>query len=242
MSSHTMSSQLISAGRKTITAGIATLALVAGLSAPASAAQQQVTCGGVPATIVGTSGNDVLRGTPGDDVIAGLQGFDEIHGLGGNDILCGGTDRDIMYGGQGFDIMFGGPGPDLMYATESAIRFDDVRGARMFGGEGNDFMIGSNRWDRMQGGSGNDQIWGKNGRDWIRGGPDHDGIRGGGGQDDIYGGSGFDHIELEGPDVVRGGPSKKDRCEYISGEPTSVQSCEVAFNEAAEPYTLLPFS
>ena len=48
----------------------------------------QFTCHGFAATIVGTSGNDLLIGTPGDDVIVGLGGNDNIKGWGGKDRIC----------------------------------------------------------------------------------------------------------------------------------------------------------
>ncbi|HEY0398453.1 MAG TPA: hypothetical protein VGF00_08705, partial [Acidimicrobiia bacterium] len=54
---------------------------IAVCSTPAGA--QVPTCLGLPATIVGTMGNDVLNGTPGNDVIIGLGGDDTINGLGG---------------------------------------------------------------------------------------------------------------------------------------------------------------
>lgn len=40
------------------------------------------TCKGLPATIIGTGGLDVINGTAGDDVIAGMGGDDAIDGLG----------------------------------------------------------------------------------------------------------------------------------------------------------------
>ncbi|MFH0351182.1 MAG: hypothetical protein ACHBMF_04515 [Chromatiales bacterium] len=42
-----------------------------------------VTCNGLPATILGTFGQDTLVGTPGNDVIHGRGGNDTIRGLGG---------------------------------------------------------------------------------------------------------------------------------------------------------------
>ena len=57
------------------------LGLVIGLavvSTPAEAVQQ--TASGVRCTVVGTSGNDVLRGTRGRDVICGRGGHDRIDG------------------------------------------------------------------------------------------------------------------------------------------------------------------
>ena len=53
------------------------------------AAHAAPTCGGRPASIVGTEAADTLAGTDGADVIAGLGGDDPINGLGGNAVICG---------------------------------------------------------------------------------------------------------------------------------------------------------
>ena len=50
------------------------------LPSSALSAQTGVTCDGLRATIIGTSGDDVLLGTENADVIAGLQGNDQIRG------------------------------------------------------------------------------------------------------------------------------------------------------------------
>ena len=44
------------------------------------------TCFGVPATIIGTDGDDDLVGTDGADVIASLGGNDEVHPGDGDDL------------------------------------------------------------------------------------------------------------------------------------------------------------
>ncbi len=75
-------------------------------TSPASTA---VRCHGVPATIVGTPGNDNLIGTAGPDVIAALGGNDYVSGSDGNDIICGGEGTDILEGGAGDDAIYGGP-------------------------------------------------------------------------------------------------------------------------------------
>jgi hypothetical protein len=90
-----------------------------------------VMCNGLPATIIGTTGNDTLVGTPGDDVIHGLGGNDRISGLGGNDVLCGGPGRDRLSGGPGHD--------------------------RLLGQGGGDVLIGGGGRDRCDGGSGRDR-------------------------------------------------------------------------------------
>jgi RTX calcium-binding nonapeptide repeat (4 copies) len=73
------------------------------------------TCFGVPATIVGTSGNDVIYGTNGNDVIAALGGTDAVHGRGGNDLMCGGIGTDRLFDGFGRDSLDGGTYFDTAY-------------------------------------------------------------------------------------------------------------------------------
>ena len=70
-------------------------------------------CDGLPATISGTPGDDVLVGTDGDDVIAGRGGDDVIDGLGGDDIICGGKGDDHLVGGAGDDKTGGYLGDDI---------------------------------------------------------------------------------------------------------------------------------
>ena len=74
-------------------------------SAPASA--QSTYCYGYPATIVGTSGDDILLGTANRDVIVGLGGRDYVEGRGGNDVICGGDGIDSLHGGSGNDWISG---------------------------------------------------------------------------------------------------------------------------------------
>lgn len=79
-------------------------------------------CRGLPATIVGTQGRDIIMGTAGPDVIHGLGGNDVIRGNGGNDIICGGSGNDRLFGGLGRDRLFGGPGKDLLNAGRGRDR------------------------------------------------------------------------------------------------------------------------
>ena len=104
------------------------------------------TCGGEPATIVGTEGDDELRGTPGRDVIVGLGGDDEIGGVDGRDRLCGGPGDDLLYGGRHDDRLVGGPGDDFMTGGGG----EDA----LFGGDGGDYLTTG---ERVDGGSGSDR-------------------------------------------------------------------------------------
>jgi uncharacterized repeat protein (TIGR01451 family) len=117
------------------------------------------TCRGVPASITGTAGNDVIAGTPGRDVIATLGGNDTIVALGGHDLVCA---------GRGDDYIGAGPGAD-----------------RVFGGAGKDRLVGRGGPDTLKGGPGGDLLKGGRGADRLRGGPGVDRCRGGAGADSI---------------------------------------------------------
>ncbi|MBT8239689.1 MAG: DUF4352 domain-containing protein [Acidimicrobiia bacterium] len=108
----------------------------------------------MPATKVGTEGNDFLLGTEGVDVIVGLGGNDIIRGLGGNDYLCGGNGRDRLFGGFGNDYLEGGKKNDI-------IKGDQGRD-QLFGNQGNDRLFGGPGRDVLEGGSGvRDKLFGK---------------------------------------------------------------------------------
>ena len=107
---------------------------------------QAATCNGLVASIVGTSGNDILFGTGGDDVIVGLDGNDVIRGLGGDDTICGDNGRDRLFGGRGNDALFGGKKNDILKGDQGR----DV----LFGNQGKDRLAGGGAGDVLEGGSG----------------------------------------------------------------------------------------
>lgn len=221
--------------------GLTVAALIGGtLAAPAQAGAQTVPmCGGQPATIIGTAGSDFLEGTSGNDVIFGAQGDDTIFGFGGDDIICAGQGNDVVIGGQGFDILFGAQGDDVLFAADGSSEADrkDVRGARIFGGAGDDLIVGSDRWDRMQGGQGIDSLAGYEGRDWMRGGGDGDFLDGGANIDDMHGGNGADRMRATTDDIVRGS-NGNDLCE-LNGTPAMLLSCSEN-SQAFAPARSLP--
>ena len=100
-----------------------------------SRASASITCLGVPATIVGTPGNDILRGTPGDDVIVGLAGNDVIDGRGGDDRICGGDGNDVIQGGAGSDRVDGGAGNDVINMVDGVRGNDTVNGGSHVSGD-----------------------------------------------------------------------------------------------------------
>ena len=113
--------------------------LTPGIAAAAPTAATRARCAGRPATIAGTTRDDILRGTRRADVIASLGGDDVVLGAGGNDIICLGTGNDRAHGGAGADLVRGGPGRDLI-----------------LGGPGPDLLIGNGALDLARGGPGQD--------------------------------------------------------------------------------------
>jgi hypothetical protein len=81
---------------------------------PGGSGGARLACNATPATIVGTSADDVRRGTPGQDVMVGFAGDDTLVGIAGNDIICGGPGRDKLKGGKGADKLYGGSGRDIL--------------------------------------------------------------------------------------------------------------------------------
>jgi Ca2+-binding RTX toxin-like protein len=97
-------------------------------------------CKGQAATLVGTSGNDVLTGTSGRDVVAALGGNDVVTSLGGNDLICAGAGRDKVNAGGGKDRLLGQGGND-----------------RLRGAGGKDNLRGGGGTDKCNGGPGKDK-------------------------------------------------------------------------------------
>lgn len=119
------------------------------------------TCRGIPATIVGTSGDDTVVGTGGRDVIATFRGNDTILSLAGGDLVCAGSGADYVGAGSAAD--------------------------RAFGGSGKDRLLGRGGPDTLKGNAGNDVLKGNRGSDRLRGGSGFDRCRGGAGVDSIRG-------------------------------------------------------
>jgi len=127
-------------------------------------------CNGLTATIVGTSGDDILQGTWQDDVIVGLGGDDTIFGQAGADTICGGDGDDIINGASQDDTIFGGAGDDVISGKSGA---DTI-----FGGPGNDTLDGDSQSDTINGDNGDDAINGGAGPDVLDGGNGVDTIDG----------------------------------------------------------------
>ncbi len=143
-----------------------------------------LTCNGLPATIVGTTGNNVINGTNGNDVIVGLGGNDTINGGNGDDVICGGAGNDTLNGGSGNDTLLGSYGLDILNGQNGVDTLD--------GGDGNDTLDGGNDPDTLSGGNGSDSLTGGSGNDSLNGGADNDTLAGNNGNDSLTGGAGAD--------------------------------------------------
>jgi len=208
------------------TAFATTLGLVAAttvvLTGPVLAAAP--TCGGEPATIVGTAGDDVLVGTRGSDVIVGLAGDDQLRGRGGDDLLCGDAGRDVLRGGPGADLLDVGPDvggdadvvtydtaprgveADMRSGTVTGQGRDTVTGERfaLHGSPHDDYLVGGAGTEVLAGLGGDDRVVGTEADDVLYG----DGVRPNRmvGDDVIYGTTGNDSITGgRGDDSISGG-------------------------------------
>jgi Tol biopolymer transport system component len=90
-------------------------------------------CGGKPATILGTKGKDKIKGTKRNDVIVAFAGNDIVDGGGGNDRICGGAGNDVLRGGAGNDLLVGEAGKDRLDGGPGTDRLD--------GGSGSDVCV-----------------------------------------------------------------------------------------------------
>jgi Ca2+-binding RTX toxin-like protein len=75
-------------------------------------------------TVIGGSGNDVLRGDEFDNVLHGGGGHDLLRGGAGNDDLSGQGGRDVLMGDAGDDELYGQGAPDLLVGGVGADFLD----------------------------------------------------------------------------------------------------------------------
>lgn len=168
---------------------LAVAAMVASLlSAAPAGAQTRFYCEGHEATIVGTSGDDVLIGTRGVDVIVALGGNDTIRARSGDDLICAGSGDDLIWGNNGADLIHGGDGADF------------IRGNR-----GKDSIFGGGGADKIRGGKHDDILRGDDGDDELRGGNGLDSLFGDRGVDELFGDFGRDFLLADVGEPADGG-------------------------------------
>jgi len=192
--------------------------------------------GGDSLTLVG--GPALTTIDNGDDTLDGGAGDDSLYGGAGNDMLLGGAGDDLIDGGAGWDTVsyadanarvslflnqseqdLGGEiGTDTLISIENAIgtRFNDrINGDNadndLYGGSGDDLLIGLGGNDRLYGEDDNDTLIGSGGDDYLSGGAGNDWLNGVGGRDTLIGDSGDDMlIGGVGVDLIDGGTGRDD--------------------------------
>lgn len=192
------------------------------------------TCHGVPVTIFGTMGPDVIIGTDGPDSIVALAGADVVDGADGDDRICdsveeglgstawafvddaaadrfvGGAGNDDLNSSLGSNVLRGGTGDDYLFGC-----------CEQRGGPGNDTLLGGSAGSELLiGGPGQDRVLGDGeeglkeaplgpGVDVIHGGEGNDYLSGQAGPDRIFGGAGHDFITgKSGRNRLSGGPGE----------------------------------
>jgi hypothetical protein len=101
-----------------------------------------ISCGLLPATVVGTSAADVVNGTDGPDVITTRGGDDTVRGRGGDDRICLGSGNDFAAGGPGDDRINGSAGDDELLGQGGNDRLHDRMGNNTVdGGGGIDYCV-----------------------------------------------------------------------------------------------------
>jgi predicted extracellular nuclease len=115
------------------------------------------TCQGLPATIIGTPGDDVLIGTNQADVIVAFGGNDTILAGNGDDVICAGYGDDTIDGGNGIDSIDAGYGNDTINGGNGNDVIDGGFGDDVVSGDrGDDVLDGGDGVDTIDGGRGND--------------------------------------------------------------------------------------
>jgi Ca2+-binding RTX toxin-like protein len=247
---HPLTSMGVRELKKTSAAVSVAVAVMAAALSPSAAAGGE-SCGGRPATIVGSHRSETIEGTRFADVIAALGGNDVIRSLAGNDLVCGGEGNDKVIAANGHDMVRGQGGNDTMQGGRGDDRLDgggdadtasykdsdtpvsanlDIRAAI---GEGADALvaverlIGSDHADTLTGDAGRNSITGLGGADRIEALGGIDIQKGGVGDDRISGGDGVDsHYGGPGDDFMDGGDGSDTPSFKFSPGPVTVDMAE----------------
>ena len=117
-------------------------------------------------TLVGLSGDDVIKAGTGDDILEGGAGNDTLDGAAGNDTLDGGAGVDKLIGGAGDDTLDGGDNEDALDYTgsNSKISLDSALGTATDGLGGTDTF---QNVEAFYGSSYDDELLGKAGDETV---------------------------------------------------------------------------
>jgi Ca2+-binding RTX toxin-like protein len=186
-----------------------------------------------------TTDRIVVYGTENDDTIApGQNGMAlntdgdvdvtftpgileiEIHGLGGDDFINGRGQGGAGLAFQGPLWLYGGPGDDELIGSARADHLD--------GGPGNDIIYGHGGDDLLLGGPGDDFLAGSEGNDVIVGGPGSDSMLGGFGDDTLHADDG------EADTQIHGGPGVDVAYVDLGVDPATI-AVETVLGGSSEP-------
>ncbi len=191
-------------------------------------------------------------------LLEGGAGSDLMFGGAGNDVLVGGTDADRLFGGAGDDMLIGAGGDasaaalqaqlagktndqmeDLLETDATLSGGSNPEGGSLYGGEGDDILIGTAGSDSLSGGAGSDRLFGGAGSDTMQGGAGDDEMFGGSGNDALYGGAGKDLLRGgAGNDFLDGGAGN-DRIEGGAGNDLILFDNEDTFIAGGDDFDIL---
>jgi Ca2+-binding RTX toxin-like protein len=187
-------------------------------------------------TLVGGKGDDTLRSGAGNDSDVGGAGNDRLIGSIGDDTLLGGAGNDLLTpgkhklgdGNDGADFVSGGPGVDTAdfseVMTDMSITLDGIANDGPAG-------VGANIMpdvENLFGGLGNDTIVGTAAANFLSGGAGNDSISGGGGKDVLVASRGNDTLNPGGgPSVIAAFNGSQDEYTTVAGDVLNVDSSDV---------------
>ncbi len=163
-------------------------------------------------SLIGGSGNDVLKGDVGNNSLSGGLGNDILFGFDGNDTLNGGSGSDQMTGGLGDDVYHvhngddkvfekAGQGNDTVYAavnyTLAAGQHIELFATTGIAGTGAINLTGNEIAQRINGNNGANVLNGGGGNDTLYGLSGNDTLNGGSGADRMFGGLGNDTFRVD---------------------------------------------
>jgi Ca2+-binding RTX toxin-like protein len=140
-------------------------------------------------TLNGGGGNDSVTGGGGDNVLVGGAGSDTLVGGGGVNLLIADSLMSFSGVASGNDSLLGGSGlniADFSYRTDNLILANDD--------QPHDGDVIASNISVIWGGTGNDTIVGATPGEFLSGGDGADSIHGGGADDLIVGGKGTDSV------------------------------------------------
>jgi hypothetical protein len=132
----------------------------------------------------------------GADELTQLSNFSFLSNVtAARDVWFGDATAEVVNAPDVGGIVYGGDGNDRVIGSDQADAFFGEAGRdTLSGGQGDDFLSGGDGADRLTGGDGADTLWGGAQNDRLAGQVGDDVLNGGNGFDAIFGGSGADTL------------------------------------------------